>query len=178
MSEHSENTGNPYQSMQVAFISDFWHSAAPNFAALMTWTSPPPNLILNQRYFAPDAAVLAINLWITTLPKTALTPPRMMAWCGRCLTAGKASTAFLKRVTVIVWQAWQLQRIWANVQAGLLWLIGWCDSGCVAQRPSNHHNMATGSEQESQSISWCYLLIDHLDRVVYTDGWVVVFFEK
>ena len=57
-------------------------------------------VILNQRYFALDAAVLAINLWITTLPKTALTPPRMMAWCGRCLTAGKASIAFLKRVTV------------------------------------------------------------------------------
>jgi hypothetical protein len=64
---------------------------------------------LNQRHFAPDAAVLAINLWRTTLPKTGLAPPRMMAWCGRCLTAGKASTAFLKRVTVIVWQAWRFK---------------------------------------------------------------------
>jgi len=30
-----EDFGSPYKSMQVVIFIDFWHSAAPNFAALM-----------------------------------------------------------------------------------------------------------------------------------------------
>jgi hypothetical protein len=57
--------GSPYKSMQVAIFIDFWHSAAPNFAALMAWTRHPPTLISSQNYFAQDATALATNHWIT-----------------------------------------------------------------------------------------------------------------